>query len=176
MIVVFWPGVTYGIDRVLEKTGTRPLTVRKMCVFREREILLLVIHSVSTVSVTWWAREPSVCRLEQVSSASLLGTQWWSQVTLSHEISVKSHFGYFEMCTILKTRAPADYFSILGLIDCFDLRLFWYPRADRQLRLEIGFVGEGHIIQDLHQRPPCVSKHSTTTTTTTTIIIIIIII
>ena len=43
-------------------------------------------------------------------------------VTFSHEISVKSHFGYFNRCTILKTRAPADYFGILGLID-FDLRL-----------------------------------------------------
>ena len=45
-------------------------------------------------------------------------------VTFSHEISVKSHFGYFNRCTILKTRAPADYFGILGLIYSFDLRLF----------------------------------------------------
>ena len=28
------------------------------------------------------------------------------------------------MCIILKTRAPADYFSILGLIDIWDLRPF----------------------------------------------------
>ena len=45
-------------------------------------------------------------------------------MTLSHEISGKSHFGYFGTCTILKTGAPADYFGILGLIYSFVLRLF----------------------------------------------------
>ena len=50
-------------------------------------------------------------------------------MTLSHEISVKSHFGYFEMYTIFKTRGPADYFGTLGLIDSFDLRLVPWERV-----------------------------------------------
>ena len=33
-------------------------------------------------------------------------------VTLPHKISLKFHFGYFEMCIILKTAASADYFGI----------------------------------------------------------------
>ena len=45
-------------------------------------------------------------------------------MTLSHEIRVKLQFRYFEMCIILKTIAPADYFGILGLINSCDLRLF----------------------------------------------------
>ena len=36
-------------------------------------------------------------------------------VTLTNEISVKSHLGYFEMCVIMKNVTLADYFGILGL-------------------------------------------------------------
>ena len=32
-------------------------------------------------------------------------------LTLSQEISLKLHFGYFEMCILLKTAAHADYFG-----------------------------------------------------------------
>ena len=33
-------------------------------------------------------------------------------MTLSHKISIKMHFGQFEMCIILKTRATVDYSGI----------------------------------------------------------------
>ena len=33
--------------------------------------------------------------------------------TIFHEISLESQFEYFNMCTILKIAAPADYFGIL---------------------------------------------------------------
>lgn len=59
-------------------------------------------------------------------------------VTLSHVISAKSQFGYFEMCLIWKTRTFAEFFGIpepigscdlglfgiLGVFDTCDLRLF----------------------------------------------------
>ena len=37
--------------------------------------------------------------------------------------------GSFEMCIILKTKAPTDYFGILGLFDRFDLRLISWERV-----------------------------------------------
>ena len=42
-------------------------------------------------------------------------------MTLYHEICVKSYFGHFEMCIILKLEPQL---------------IVWYPRADRQLRLK----------------------------------------
>lgn len=43
---------------------------------------------------------------------SARGARESSYVSLSHEISLKSLFGYFAMCIILKTSAFADYFGI----------------------------------------------------------------
>ena len=55
-------------------------------------------------------------------------------VSLSHNISAKSHLGYSEMCIILKTRAPAGY--------------FWYPMADQHPRLKTGIPGLIDICDD----------------------------
>ena len=33
-------------------------------------------------------------------------------VTPSHKLNLELHFGYFEMCIILKTTAPGEYFGV----------------------------------------------------------------